>query len=157
MTSNVSKEVIDNIRALKIDFELLIFNDTVESVVKASKLAKVPTKHIVKTLLFKTLGSNYFVVLVRGDRKVDTVKLGKYVGSGVVLASDREVLEVLGVEPGAVSPFLKSVLNLRKLVDPKILEEECVVCGGGTLNTLIKVRVKDLLKFLESYEIVDVF
>ncbi|WP_162009131.1 hypothetical protein [Vulcanisaeta sp. EB80] len=37
----------------------------------------------------------------------------------------------------------------RVVMDPAILENDYVLCGGGSRNTLIKVRTEDLVQLLK--------
>lgn len=146
----VWRDVIDGI-----EVEVMEFSDTVETVEKASMLSGYPRSSIVKTLLMRA-DNEYIVAVVRGDRRVDVEKMYRLLGKRVELAKSWEVKQVLGVEVGAVTPLSPRVKSLRVLMDPQILSLDYVVCGGGSLNRLYKVRVQDLLRYLNS-QIVDVF
>jgi prolyl-tRNA editing enzyme YbaK/EbsC (Cys-tRNA(Pro) deacylase) len=153
---NPKEVVVKNIRRFGLRAQLLEFTDTVETVGKACKLSGEPPNVIVKTLLMKVNDRDYIVLITRGDRRVDTTKLSRYLGRDVELATPDEVFKVLEVPAGAVSPLLDNVLKFRRLLDPKILEKEYVVCGGGDLNTLVRIVTEDLINYLKP-EIVDVF
>ncbi len=153
----MSEEISENIEKSRLRAQILEFTDTVETVYKASRLVNEPPERIVKTILVKTRKGEYLSLIVRGDRRIDNDKLSAYLGSEVRMATADEVLNVLKVPPGAVSPLLSSVSVLRRVVDPKILEKEYIVCGGGSLRTLVKIVTEDLIKFLNNPEIVDVF
>lgn len=153
----MSREVAEVIAEGGLRAQILEFTDTVETVHKASKLAKEHPERIVKTILVKTEKGEYLSLIVRGDRRIDNSKLKAYLGCEARLATAGEVLEVLKVPLGAVSPLLKGISTIRKIVDPKILEEEYVICGGGSLKTLVKIVTEDLIKSLNGPEIVDVF
>jgi len=153
---NPKEEIYRNIKEFKLRAQMLEFTDTVETVSKACKLSGEPPNVIVKTLLMRVEDNDYIILIVRGDRRVDNIKLSRYLGSTAKLVAPDEVLRVLGVPAGAVSPLLDNVLKFRRLLDPKILEKEYVVCGGGDLNTLVRIVTEDLIKYLKP-EIVDVF
>jgi len=51
------------------------------------------------------------------------------------MARAREVRQVLGVEVSAVTPLSEHVKSLRVVMDPAILENDYVLCGGGSKNT----------------------
>jgi len=155
-SANPKEEVVRNIREFGLRAQLLEFTDTVETVSKACRLSGEESNTIVKTLLMRVGDKDYIILFVRGDRRVDTTKLSRYLGLEVKLATPDEVLKVLKVPAGAVSPLLSNVLKFRRLLDPKILEKEYVVCGGGDLNTLVKIVTEDLIKYLKP-EVVDVF
>lgn len=144
------REVIEGM-----EVEVLEFEDTVESVDKASKLAGYPRNLIVKTILLRA-PREYIVALVRGDRRVDLERVNRLLGVRVELAKPREVRTVLGVEPGAVTPLSPNVKRLRVVADPSIAGLDYVLCGGGSLNRLYKVKTSDLFKYLNP-EFLDVF
>lgn len=144
------REVVDGV-----EVEVIEFSDSVETVEKASRLSGYPRHLIVKTLLLKA-DNEYIVAVARGDRKVDNSKAEKVLGKRVELAKSWEVKQVLGVDPGAVTPISKKVKSLRVLVDPQILALDYVVCGGGSLNRLYKVKTKELLEYLNP-QIIDIF
>lgn len=134
---------------------MLEFSEGVETVEKASRASGAPPSAIVKTLLVKA-GGGYAIVLARGDRRVDLEALSRALGVEVSMAKAREVREVLGVEPGAVTPLSEAAARLRVIADPGILEHEYVLAGGGTANSLIKAKTADLVKalkpqFLDSF------
>ena len=138
----VWREVVDGI-----DVEVMEFEGTVETVEKASKLSGYPAPLIIKTLLLR-VGEGYLIAVVRGDRRLDLGKAERALGKRVSLAKPSEVKAVIGVEVGAVTPLSPKVKGLQVVLDPTILSQEFVVCGGGALNRLYKVRVRDLLNYL---------
>lgn len=138
-----------------VEVEVLEFSDTVENVEKASRLSGEPPNKIVKTLLLK-VGEDYVVAVVRGDRKVDYKKASRVLGSSISLAKPKEVLEILGLEPGAVTPLSLKVKTLKVILDPAILDNEYILCGGGGINKLYKVKTASLLQYLNP-DIIDIF
>jgi prolyl-tRNA editing enzyme YbaK/EbsC (Cys-tRNA(Pro) deacylase) len=150
--SSVSRweQVVEGIKV-----EVLEFSDTVESVDKASKLSGEPSSKIVKTLLLK-VGDSFVVAVVRGDRRVDYGKASKVFGLPVALAKREEVLNILNVEPGAVTPLSSRVRSLNVVLDPAILVNEYILCGGGSTKRLYKVKTSDLVEYLKPI-IVDIF
>jgi prolyl-tRNA editing enzyme YbaK/EbsC (Cys-tRNA(Pro) deacylase) len=90
----VRSEVIDGV-----DVEVMEFDDTVETVEKASELSGHPRSAIVKTLLLK-VGEEYSVAVIRGGRRLDLSKAERTLGRKVRLAKPDEVAAVLGAEVG---------------------------------------------------------
>jgi len=133
---------------LGVEVEVLEFEDNVDTVEEASRLSGEPPERIAKTLLIR-LGEGYGVAIVRGDRAVDFEKLSEYVGVNTSMAKAREVREVLGVEPGAVTPIDERVKKFPVYMDSSILDLEYVLCGGGSRKRLFKVYVDDLVRFLD--------
>jgi len=146
----VWRDVVDGV-----DVEVMEFDDTVETVDKASELSGHPRSSIVKTLLLR-VGEEYLVAVIRGDRRLDLNKVERALGRKARLARPDEVAAVLGAEVGAVTPLSAKVKGLRVILDPAILDQEFVVCGGGSLNRLYKVGVEDLVRYLNP-SLVDVF
>lgn len=132
---------------LGVDVEVLEFDEGVETVERAAKASGAPPDSIVKTLLVKA-GGQYVVVLARGVVRIDLEALSRALGAQATMAKAREVKEVLGVEPGAVTPLSERVKALKVIADPGILRHEYVLAGGGAVNKLIKVRVADLVNVL---------
>jgi len=145
------RDVIDGV-----EVEVLEFSDTVESVKKASELSGEPPNHIVKTLLLKA-GNDYIVAIVRGDRKVNLKKISQILRKPVTLSKPSEVEEVLKMKPGAVTPISGIVKSLAVLLDPSILENDYILCGGGALNRLFKVKTRDLVDYLKPQLIDSIF
>lgn len=152
--------MVDGVRSrravmLGVEVEVLEFDEGVETVEKAARASGVPPSAIVKTLLVRA-GDKYIAVLARGDHRIDIDALSRALGAPASLAKAREVREVLGVEPGAVTPLSEAVARLEVVADPAILEHEYVLAGGGTTKSLIKVKSLDLFRALRP-KTLDVF
>ncbi len=128
--------------------DVLEFDRGVETVEDASRESGEPMSKIVKTLLLKA-NDEYLVAIVRGDRAINFEKLSRVLGKHVTMAKAKEVRQVLGVDVGAVTPLSDRVLSLRIIMDPSVLENEYVLCGGGSRNTLIKVNTMGLVNLLK--------
>jgi prolyl-tRNA editing enzyme YbaK/EbsC (Cys-tRNA(Pro) deacylase) len=85
-----------------IPVEILEFEHGVETVERAARESGKPISRIIKTLLLRA-GDEYVVVIARGDRRVDLERLSQALGRGVTMAKAREVMQILGVEVGAVT------------------------------------------------------
>lgn len=102
---------------------------------------------ILKSVLFvsDTPPGSAALVLLSGDRRVDTEKLSRVTGVGMRLAKPDEVRSLLGFEVGAVPPV---VLNggVRILPDSSLLRHTVVVASAGTRDSLMKIVTEDLLR-----------
>jgi prolyl-tRNA editing enzyme YbaK/EbsC (Cys-tRNA(Pro) deacylase) len=96
------------------------------------------------------VNSDYIVAIVRSDRRIDYGKASKAIGARIQLAKPSEVKAVLDVEVGAVTPLSSRIKQIQVIMDPAIAEQEYIVCGGGTVNKLYRVRVKDLIEYLKT-------
>ncbi|MEM1696051.1 MAG: YbaK/EbsC family protein [Desulfurococcaceae archaeon] len=144
------REIVDGV-----EVEVLEFKDTVESVEKASNLSGEPPSSIVKTIVLKT-GNRYIIALVRGDRRIDLGKAWKMLGGYVELAKPTEVLSNTGLEPGAVTPVSPTIKGFRVIADPLIMEKKYVLCGGGNVRRLYRVKTVDLVNYLKP-EFIEIF
>jgi prolyl-tRNA editing enzyme YbaK/EbsC (Cys-tRNA(Pro) deacylase) len=147
----VWREVVEDVNV-----EVLEFDDTVETVEKASRLSGYPPQMIIKTLLTRSDDNEYMIFIVRGDRRIDHGKVEKYFKKKIFLAKPDEVKRILGANVGAVTPLSSKIKTLKIIVDPMILEHEYVICGGGSLNRLYKIKTTDLIKYLNP-QIIDLF
>ena len=67
----------------------------------------VDVKKTLKCIAVKTSEGQFVLLAVRGDRDVNEVKVGKLAGmKDYVLASEEEVVKVLGSRPGFIGPVL---------------------------------------------------
>ena len=135
--------------------DVLEFDRGVETVEAASRESGEPMSRIVKTLLLRA-GDEYVVAVVRGDNVIDFDRLSRALGKPVTMARAKEVRQVLGVDVGAVTPLSERVLSHRIIMDPSVLENDYVLCGGGSRNTLIRVSVRDLVNLLKPM-LIDAF
>ncbi|MFA6808293.1 MAG: proline--tRNA ligase [Eubacteriales bacterium] len=92
-----------------------------------------------KTTLIKTLVYNgdgkLFVVLVRGDREINEIKVNNALGPFVNLkmAEPSEVQELLGCETGFVGP-VNIPGKVELAIDLEIAEMDTAVCGANKKN-----------------------
>ena len=88
--------------------------------------------------------------MVQGDRRIDLRKLRRVLKADYVrLAKPGEVLKLLGIRIGAISPLLNSMKRIRCVMDERILTKERILAGGGSEKTLISIRPKDLAEILK--------
>lgn len=107
----------------------------------------------VKALLvkFKRKGKEFFAIVdLPADKKADWKKAKKVLqASEVKLASEAEVLEQTGCEPGGVAP-LGHKNKLPILVDPAVFAEEVVEFNAGLKTKSIRIASGELRKTLEK-------
>ena len=86
--------------------------------------------------------------MVGGDKKLDYGKLRKLLKCKKVgLAQRSEVKEITGFDVGEVCPLSYTLEKIPKIMDEEIVNKDTVLTGGSQY-TLIKIKVKDLLKAL---------
>ena len=126
-------EIIDVGRSVK----------TVEQAVKAT--GSIP-RQIVKSLLFISEAKGPILVIVDGESKVDLDRLAKFFGS-VRLAKPKEVKEITGYDVGGLPPV---GIPVETIVDPKVLENEFVIGGGGSIDKLSKLSPRKIVEYQKA-------
>jgi len=135
----------------KINAKILRFEKSVMSSEEAMNLVG---DKVVKTILLICDGQPIICIL-RGKDRIDFEKIKNLGFKEVRLAKAREVKEITGYDIGALPPFAHKQ-KLRTFVDSKVLGLDKIYCGGGCHRCLLEIDVKELLKFLENYEIKDI-
>jgi len=108
-----------------------VFTPSVSTVEQLANYLKMDVKNFVKSILYK-FGSEYVLVLVRGDKEVNDLKLSQYLGSDVILA-DKEDFERVGSVLGFIGP-----VNLKQRI--RIIADYSVV---GLNNIIVGANEKD--------------
>jgi len=125
--------------------EFLQKGDT-RSADQASRTTGISRDDIVKSLLFKA-GSEFCLVIVQGSKKVSAKKLRKLLNEeNVRLADAEEVLNVTGFAVGAVPPIgLKN--KVKCILDKNAAAKEQVWAGGGSADSLVHLKIADIIKY----------
>jgi len=99
---------------------------------------------IAKSIVLKG-EERYYVVVLSGDKRIDLKKASATLRDTLRLAKPEEILEQTGYPVGGVPPF-GHANSLKILVDKSLLRFEEVYSSGGSDNTLLKIKVKELIK-----------
>ena len=134
----------------KLGGEIINVGKPVKTVEQAVKATGSNPKQIIKSLLFIS-EKEPVLVIVDGESKVDLNKLAKIIGK-VRLATPEEVKQITGFEVGAVPPV---GVEVKTIVDPKVLENKFVIGGGGRINRLSKLNPEKIVEHQRAI-IVDV-
>ena len=116
--------------------------------ISSNDVAKYAVDHldpseICKTIITKDkLGKNY-ALLLKGDDKIDFLKVKNVVGKKISIVSYEDVKQSTGKEPGAVCPI---ILDMPIFVDDKIFQSEKINFGSGNHMFGIEVYSNDLKK-----------
>lgn len=120
------------------------FNEPVKTVEQAA--GKVAVEKIVKSIVMVDSDRHSLLAIVPARSKVSHKKLKKVLGvRDVRLATPQEVLDYSGYPAGGVCPF--SNIN-RILLDPQVLNNETAIVGGGDVDMLLEIRIKDIVNIL---------
>ena len=118
----------------------------------AHQRGQVPDQ-VVRSILFKCHGQDFFLALMAGPGQISWRKLRKHLGvSRISMASEKEVLAVTGYAVGAVSP-LGLPQPLRILADACVFHPEQISLGSGVRGVAIIMKPSDLQRALGNMEI----
>ena len=99
--------------------------------------------------------TNYYLLMMPGDKKFKTKELSKQIGSARLSFADADaMLQYLDIEPGAVS--VMGLINdkehmVQLLIDEEILKEEYIGCHPCVNTSSLKIRTSDILdKFIPA-------
>ena len=145
----------NNIKAEQLFFDNLV--DHRENVLKTIKEKEINFNDIVKTVVFIDLDKdleygNAVIGIVPANSRVNKDKLRKISNSKVKIASGEQVLILTSYPAGGVPPF---GFKARFYLDKSLKNKDTVYAGGGSIRTLIKTTIKEILRANES-EIVDI-
>ncbi|HDD56396.1 MAG TPA: YbaK/EbsC family protein [Nitrososphaeria archaeon] len=143
------EEVKKFIEEHDLDVKILQFDEPVRTVEEAAERSKTDPSEIVKTIIL-IADDRPIAAIIQGNRKIDLEKLRKVLNAKYVrLAKPSEVLKLLGIGIGAVSPLLNSMKRIRCIIDEKVLMMKKVLAGGGSEKTLVLIKPKDLAEILK--------
>ena len=109
------------------------------SIDAVSDLLQTQTNRIVKTLLVRgedeqgEANGELIALLLRGDQELNETKAQKLSGvlSPLTFATDEEVKDIIGCDPGAIGPVK---LNIRTIADHSVVTMKNFVCGANLNN-----------------------
>jgi prolyl-tRNA editing enzyme YbaK/EbsC (Cys-tRNA(Pro) deacylase) len=145
--------IVDGILGAKnIPYRIIELKDraiTVSDVIEHS-VEDINPDEICKTIVVKQK-AQYYAVFLRGADKIDFKKLKDVIGK-VSIASMKEVVDVTGVEPGAVCPLL---VDIPVLVDRRVLQLKKLNFGSGNHLFGVEIASGDLIHVLD-YRLVEI-
>jgi prolyl-tRNA editing enzyme YbaK/EbsC (Cys-tRNA(Pro) deacylase) len=124
------------------DLPIIEVEGTTATVATAAESLGVEPGRIAKTLAVRA-GDQIFVLVTRGDARLDNRKCKDEFGARPRMLGSEETLEVTGHPVGGVCPFgLKTALPVY--LDVSLREFDVVYPAGGSLNTSVKVATERL-------------
>jgi len=110
---------------------------------QAAKVHGVDISQIVKTLLFIGRKGNKAIVIIQGNKRVNTKQIPSL--KKPRLANKKELKELLNTEPGGVPP-VGLPQNLPIFVDRGVIDKKEVIGSGGSKFTGLKISPKEITK-----------
>ncbi len=127
-----------------VEYKHEVFDMLCHTVNEAAIAINESKDNFVKNICMIDKSGNLIVTIVSGDDRSSTKRVAKALGiDRPRLANSKEILEKTGFIAGGVPSFSYDAIYL---LDEKILTKEYIITGGGSEYSLIKIRVKDMLK-----------
>jgi prolyl-tRNA editing enzyme YbaK/EbsC (Cys-tRNA(Pro) deacylase) len=128
------------------DLRLIEVADTTATVDTAARALGVEPGRIAKTLAVRA-GDHFFLVVARGDARLDNRKCKDAFGARPRMLGPEETFELTGHPVGGVCPFgLKSDLPIY--LDVSLQAFDVVYPAGGSLNTSVEVGTERLFELV---------
>jgi len=125
-----------------IDAEVLSYKQSTHSVAEAAAAVGADPEDFVKSICMVTMGGKLVVVIVKGEHRAATSRVGKALGiPRPRIANSEEILELTGYPVGGTPAF---GYDATFLMDPKVLEKEIVYSGGGSGNALTYMSTEEM-------------
>lgn len=128
------------------DLKLIEVEDSTATVETAARALGVEPGRIAKTLAVRA-GDNLFLLVARGDARLDNRKCKDALGARPRMLGAEETFEVTGHPVGGVCPFgLKTPLPVY--LDVSLQAFNVVYPAGGSLNSSVEVPTQRLLELV---------
>ena len=124
------------------DLPLIEVKESTATVETAAKALGVEPGRIAKTLAVR-VGERTFLLVARGDARLDNGKTKKEFGGRPRMLGAEETLALTGHPVGGVCPFGLAT-ELPVYVDRSLQAFDVVYPAGGSLNTSVKVATERL-------------
>jgi prolyl-tRNA editing enzyme YbaK/EbsC (Cys-tRNA(Pro) deacylase) len=141
-----------------IKYEIINHIESGKTTVNAEKVLALPSKNILKSLLFKSEKGNYLGIIIRGDKKADTKKIENYFYNKnkdnkykkLRMATDKEVYSLLHYNIGGVPPT--AFYDICEVIcDNLLLEVNFIVGAGETEYKGLKLNPIELKKLYSNW------
>lgn len=144
------EEIEKQLNKENIAFKVIDLPATAVSVDDVIRLTngQVKEEEIVKTVLVKRKEGEFVSCVLKGRDRVNMKENGFY-----RLATKEEVLEIAGVEPGAVCPIL---IGVPIVIDKKVMHHKRVNMGSGDHLKGLEMDLESLLKVLSDYTVEEI-
>ncbi|ASJ07722.1 hypothetical protein A3L11_00135 [Thermococcus siculi] len=136
--------------ARELDAEILDIGRPVKTVEQATRETGASPKQVIKSLVIISEREPLLVIL-DGESRVSLEKLERLFGK-CRFARAKEVKELTGYEIGGVPPV---GVPLRTVIDPKVLENEYVIGGGGSTDRLMRIKPEKIVEYQRA-EVIEI-
>jgi len=144
MTHTYEQQFRSYLQKQQIQADHLSFEQSCHSVEEAAQAAQADPEDIVKSICLLDEEDRLIVAIVKGADRVSTSRVAKTLERATVrMATPDEILARTGYPCGG-TPALGYQATF--LVDQRVTERETVFTGGGSENSLLKIKTTELLR-----------
>lgn len=128
----------------KVKAQQLFFNESCHTVAEAANALRVAEDEIVKNICLMNEENQLILVVVKGEDRVSTSRVGKVLGIETPrVATPDEILNKTGYLCGGVPSF---GFKATYIIDSKVMDKEVIYTGGGSENAMARITTKELQK-----------
>ncbi len=139
------ERVREFVRQRRLSVQIVEFDESTKSSALAAKALGCSVAEIAKSVVFSV--GRGVVVVISGDKRVDSAKLSRLIGGEATVATAEEVKQVTGYPAGGVPPFPHHD-GVRVLLDSSLGRFREVWAAAGLPNSVMKLRTTDLVAAL---------
>lgn len=143
----------------RIDATILDLDEPTPTVEAAAEVLGVNPAQIIKSILFLIKGDDGqfqpLMVITNGTGRIDYTALAQLLATSrrnIRIASADQVEELTGFAVGTVPPFGHTT-SLPTIIDERVLQQDVIYGGGGSMQALMRLRVSELQRVLPTAQI----
>ena len=134
--------------ARQIDMPIVELEAITSTVALAAEAHGVEPGRIAKTLAFKLADGKVFLLVARGDARIDNAKFKTAFGKGKMLALD-EVEALTGHPVGGVCPFGLAT-DLQVYLDRSLQAFDEVLPAAGSVNSALRISPQRMAELTQG-------
>lgn len=114
--------------------------------VDAAKVSGIELHRITKNLVFKIDDAGFALLILPGDRRVDSRRVAEVLGVRKIrLVPFERSEEISGYPPGG-TPSVGHRTPMKVVLDRSLLAYETIYCGGGSREKLLELKTQDIVR-----------
>jgi prolyl-tRNA editing enzyme YbaK/EbsC (Cys-tRNA(Pro) deacylase) len=132
--------------ANEVEAEFMSFDISVYSVTEAVAASGHPVERFTKSIVMVTEDGQGIIAMVPADCRASTDRVRKALGlqQRPRVATAEETLALTGQQAGGNSPLNPGSATV--LMDPRVLEKDWLVTGGGDDRSLVRIGTAELCR-----------
>lgn len=142
INKNPEDRLADFVKLHNICLKNINFQNPVNNSSLSAKEMGVDLSKIIKTIVFKDENGSVYAAIVRGQQDVNTKIIKKlYKIKDLRLVARDDVIKEIGYPAGGVSPF---GFVAKFILDSSLDSDEVVYAGGGSVYSLIEIKISEI-------------